>query len=96
MNNLIIEAIKNRNVIQFYYENELRIVEPHCYGVTTAGNEALRAFQIDGYTSSGEMGWKMYDLKKAKNIEIKNETFYNSRPDYKSGDRGMIKIFAEF
>lgn len=27
MNNQIIEAIENRNVIQFYYENELRVVD---------------------------------------------------------------------
>lgn len=43
MNNQIIEAIENRNVIQFYYENELRVVEPHCYGMTTAGNEGLKS-----------------------------------------------------
>lgn len=59
MNNQIIEAIENRNVIQFYYENELRVVEPHCYGMTTAGNEGLRAFQIDGYSSSGKWGGKV-------------------------------------
>lgn len=95
MNSLIIEAIENKNVIQFYYENELRVVEPHCHGITTAGNEGLRAFQIDGYSSSGKMGWKMYDLGKAKNIEILEDTFQNHRPGYKRGDKGMDKIFSE-
>jgi hypothetical protein len=95
MNNLIIEAIENKNVIQFYYESELRVVEPHCYGVTTAGNEGLRAFQTDGYSSSGKKGWKMYDLSKAENIEILSDTFISSRPGYKRGDRGMDEIFAE-
>jgi len=95
MNNQIIEAIENRNVIQFYYENELRVVEPHCYGVTTAGNEGLRAFQIDGYSSSGKMGWKMYDLGKAENIEILEDTFISPRQGYKKGDKGMDEIFLE-
>lgn len=95
MNNLIIEAIKNRNVIKFYYENELRIVEPHCYGITTAGNEGLRAFQIDGYSLSGKMGWKMYDLGKAENIKIIGNTFQNPRTGYKKGDKGMNEIFIE-
>ena len=95
MNNLINEAIENRNVIQFYYENELRVVEPHCYGITTAGNEGLRAFQTDGYSSSGKMGWKMYDLGKAENIEITNDTFQNPRIGYKKGDKGMDEIFIE-
>lgn len=95
MNNLVIEAIEKQKVIQFYYENELRIVEPHCYGITTAGNEGLRSFQIDGYSSSGKMGWKMYDLNKAENIEILEETFSNPRSGYKKGDKGMDEIFSE-
>lgn len=95
MNNLIVEAIKNQNLIQFYYENELRIVEPHCYGITTAGNEGLRAFQTDGYSSSGRMGWKMYDLGKAENIEIIGDSFQYPRSGYKKGDKGMAEIFIE-
>jgi hypothetical protein len=43
-----------------------------------------------------EISDKKINCESDKNIEIKNETFNNSRPDYKSGDRGMIKIFAEF
>jgi len=95
MNNRIIKAIENRNVLRFYYDNELRVVEPHCYGITTAGNEGLRAFQIDGYSSSGIMGWKMYDLGKAENIEITGDIFNNPRQGYKKGDKGMDEIFIE-
>lgn len=94
MNNEIINAIKNRNVIEFHYEGELRIVEPHCYGKTTAGNEGLRAYQIDGYSSSGKMGWKMYDLGKADEIEVTEDTF-ELRSGYKKGDKGMSIIYAE-
>lgn len=94
MNNQIIEAIENQNIIEFSYDGELRIVEPHCYGKTTAGNEGLRAYQIDGFSSSGKMGWKMYDLGKADDIEVSNDTF-NTRSDYKPGDKGMSKIYAE-
>lgn len=68
MNTDIIKAIQNLNVIEFYYESKLRVVEPHCYGETTAGNEGLRAYQIDGYSSTGKFGWKMYDLGKADDI----------------------------
>ncbi|KAF2517193.1 WYL domain-containing protein [Flavobacterium foetidum] len=94
MNNQIIKAIKNQNVIEFYYDGKLRVVEPHCYGLTTAGNEAIRAYQIDGYSSSRKMGWKMYDLEKADNIEVSEETF-NPQSDYKRGDKGMSKIYHE-
>lgn len=30
----IIEAIENRNQLQFYYDDNLRIVEPHTFGVS--------------------------------------------------------------
>jgi len=95
MNTRIISAIENKNLIEFIYENETRIVEPHCYGKTTAGNEALRAYQIAGFSSSGKLGWKMYDLSKAKNINIRDDKFDAPRSGYKRGDKGMSDIFAE-
>lgn len=94
MNTLIINAIKERKVIEFNYEGENRIVEPHCYGLTTKGNEAIRAYQVDGFSSSGKMGWKIYDLSKARNFNITDEIF-DIRYDYKKGDKGMIRIFIE-
>ncbi len=94
MNTEITNAIKNQNVITFDYEGESRTVEPHCYGLTTKGIEAIRAYQVDGFSSSGKMGWKLYDLSKADSIEVLGDNF-NVRPDYKSGDRGMSKIFCE-
>lgn len=94
MNTEIINAIKNQNVITFDYDGASRTVEPHCYGLTTKGNEAIRAYQIDGYSSSGKMGWKLYDLSKADDIEVQDETF-GMRDDYKKGDKGMSRIFVE-
>jgi len=90
------DAIKNKNVIEFYYEGEQRIVEPHCYGETTAGNEGLRAYQIGGYSSSGKFGWKMYDLGKAEDIVVTDRPFDGPRPGYNKGDKGMSHIYTEF
>ncbi|SEE49670.1 hypothetical protein SAMN04487765_2822 [Tenacibaculum sp. MAR_2010_89] len=90
----ICEAISQKKIITFYYENELRKVEPHCYGLTTAGNKGLRAYQVDGYSKSGKYGWKMYDLNKSEQIKIVLENF-NLRNDYKKGDKGMTLIYCE-
>lgn len=95
MNQEIVKAIRNKNVIEFYYDGELRVVEPHCYGETTAGNEGLRAFQIDGYSSTGKLGWKMYDLGKANDITLTDQRFNGTRPGYQRGDKGMSEIYAE-
>lgn len=94
MNTSIVNAIKSCKVIQFSYEGELRIVEPHCYGITTKGNEAIRAYQIDGYSSSGTLGWKMYDLSKAEDIQVLDQAF-GVRDGYKKGDKGMGQIYCE-
>lgn len=95
MDQNVIDAMKNQNVIKFYYDGELRVVEPHCYGVTTAGNEGLRAFQIGGYSSTGKFGWKMYDLSKADGLTVTEDQFEGPRPGYQRGDRGMSRIYAE-
>ena len=44
MNSNICDAIENQFVIEFYYEREIRIVEPHCYGVSSKGNEIIRGY----------------------------------------------------
>ena len=41
MNQEIIEAIENKNLIEFNYHGESRIVVPHCYGLSTKGNEVF-------------------------------------------------------
>jgi hypothetical protein len=95
MKSQICNAIRGKNLIQFHYNGFDRLVEPHCYGVTTAGNEGLRAFQVGGYSNSGEMGWKMFDLGLAFDIVMLDQTFLAPRPGYKKGDKGMSTIYCE-
>lgn len=95
MNRTICTAIENQQLIEFYYEGGNRVVEPHCHGITTKGNQGLRAYQVSGYSSTGKMGWKMFDLSKASSITILDDTFSGPRSDYKRGDKGMSRIFCE-
>ena len=37
MNKEIIEAIENKNLIEFNYDGQSRIVAPHCCGLSTKG-----------------------------------------------------------
>lgn len=94
MNHTIIEAIENQNSIEFYYEGELRVVQPYCYGISKVGNNVLRAFQIDGYSTSNKMWWRLYTESKMQKIRNINENFLK-RNDYKRGDKDMVKIFVE-
>jgi len=95
MDSQICDAINNCNLLEFYYDGGARIVEPHCYGITKSGNEALRAYQVGGYSSSGSMGWKMFELSKSRNLKVLDENFSGPRQGYKKGDKNMRKIYCE-
>ena len=95
MDTRISEAIQNQQLLRFFYDGGERVVEPHCYGQTTKGNEAIRAFQVRGYSSTGTLGWKMFKLSEAMSLEVLEEVFENTRADYKRGDKGMSVIYAE-
>ncbi len=95
MNTIICNAIRNMKLVKFYYDGGIRIVEPHCHGITTAGKEGLRAYQIDGYSSSGSMGWKMFDLSKANSMSVLDKNFDMPRTEYRKGDKGMEHIYCE-
>lgn len=89
------EAIENRRLLEFRYDGGVRVVEPHCYGITSAGNEGLRAYQVSGHSTSGKMGWKMFDLANASAITILDQNFDGPRPGYKRNDRQMKRIICQ-
>jgi len=97
MNKQICDAIKERQLIRFYYEEHQRIVQPHTYGIhKDTGNEVLRAYQVGGYSSSGNIpGWRLYIVSKISNIEITDEIFENSAPGYRKNDSAMSYIFCQ-
>jgi hypothetical protein len=93
---VIREAISRMKRIEFQYDGGRRVVEPHCLGVTTAGNAALRGYQISGFSVSGKVpDWHMFVLEKVSGLTILSESFHSARPGYRRGDRGMERIVAE-
>lgn len=94
MDEQVCNAINSQNLIEFYYDGELRVVEPHCLGYTTKGNLSLRAYQVDGYSSSGKLGWKLYNLDKADGVSVLDETFEEPRSGYNSNDSAMTEIIC--
>ena len=65
MDSVICGAIMGRHTIAFDYEGGQRVAEPWCLGFSGKGNQVLRAYQIGGYSKSGDpSGWRLYDLSK--------------------------------
>lgn len=92
----ICDAIRSFKKLKFSYDGGERIVEPHCHGVTHLNNPALRAYQTDGYSKSGDTpAWRMFNLNEAGEIRVLDEEFNGPRFGYKRGDKGMKNIYCE-
>ena len=97
MNNNICKAIKNKSIIEFSYKGHKRVVEPHCYGtLQSTNNEALRAYQVGGYSSSRKKSpWRLYTISEMSEIVVTDNMFENPRLGYKKNDSDMSKIFCQ-
>ena len=80
MENLILEAIASKQLIEFYYRNLPRIVEPHVYGVTNGVRQVL-GYQTGGQSSNGGLpDWRRFDLNQMSRLAILAPTFLGRRP----------------
>ena len=96
MKNLIINAIQNRRLLEFTYNQHLRIVEPHTFGVFSNGNEILVSYQIDGTSDSGRVpDWRPFTFSKIQNLKMLDETFSGVRNGYKKGDNRFRVIYKD-
>lgn len=95
--NIFCQAINEKKLLKFYYDGYIKIVEPFAYGYGTDGNLLLRAFQIDGFSRSGNpMGWKLFKVDKMLNVEILREHFSGYREGYNPyGDKQIPNIICK-
>jgi len=94
MNGIIEEAIQNKKIIQFSYKGELRIVEPYAYGVSSKSNDILRAYQVEGgSSSSNDLGWRLFTVNKIENLITLDDKFEPTRDGYNPEDSAMVEIY---
>ena len=95
--NDIVNAIANRQTMTFNYDGLPRTVEPHALGITAKGSTVLRAFQIDGESSTDSFGWKLCTVAKIEDVTYGDPgSALTPRAGYKLGDRGMAQIISQF
>lgn len=107
--NEVIDSINNHNFVEINYDDEKyhitgrRVIQPYAYGVTTAGNPCLRAFQISGATLRGEPKWKTFLLSRILSWNARKQTFNMPPPmqgydtaDYnEDGDGSMSQVYVQ-
>ena len=95
MNATICRAIHDRAVLQFSYDGRSRIVEPFCHGVSTAGYDVLRAYQIGGHSESGSAPrWRLYRVSEMSGLCRTGNTFAGIRPGYNPQDQQMLRVYC--
>lgn len=104
----VVRAMDNHNkvIINYHSKGEnkntgSRIIEPVAYGLTSAGNPVIRAFQPFGDTTTKTPGWKFFRLDRISYWEETNVSF-GKIPDYNEdelnadGDKTMSVVIKTY
>lgn len=88
MQELLIEAIRDRRTLTVRYANIEATVEPHAYGHDFRGHPVLLCYLTDSEPAAEtgwEAGWKLLPLNRATVILDAGEHFAGARPGYRRG-----------
>jgi cell division septation protein DedD len=103
----IINAIKNRNKISFYYKGPTRPkktgvkpgyrikAEAVALGLSKKGNLLIRAFVKPPSTSKkgfAKTGWRTFMVSRISGLQITDEVFNEKRPGYNEGDDRTFSV----
>lgn len=91
----IINAIRNHELVAFTYSGLPRVVQPAAVGVSRAGNNVLRCYQIQGGHVNSGHDWDLCEISQITNLRTTGQNFSGEPPGYKRGDKHMTTIFAE-
>jgi hypothetical protein len=89
-------AIARRSLIMFEYGDLIRVVEPHRFGVNSAGHEMLSGWLRAGYSRSDPAGgWRNYLLSEVDALQVLDAPFAGPRPGYVANDPRMRDVFCQ-
>ncbi|HZH04143.1 MAG TPA: hypothetical protein VEY30_10180, partial [Myxococcaceae bacterium] len=95
MDPALVRAVREHRVVVFVYDGLLRTVEPHVYGITTAGYEALSGYQTAGFShSSAHPGWRMFRGDAMNDLAVTPYRFAHTRPGFNPNDRIFAEVFS--
>ena len=90
------EAIERRSLVMFEYADLVRVVEPHRYGINSAGHPMLSGWLRAGYSRSDPTGgWRNYLLSDIRELQRLDAPFAGARPGYAAHDPRMREVYAE-
>lgn len=96
----IMNALRKRRIVELNYDDEedpggkgKRWIQMYCYGVSKAGNDVVRVYQVGGDTKTIQPGWKLFRTDRMENMRTLSGTFDEAKPLFNpTGDKDMIRI----
>jgi hypothetical protein len=89
-------AITRRSLVMFEYGDLIRVVEPHRFGVNSAGHAMLSGWLRAGYSRSDPAGgWRNYLVSEIKALQLLDAPFAGTRPGYAAHDARMREVFCQ-
>jgi hypothetical protein len=89
-------AITRRSLVMFEYGDLIRVVEPHRYGLNSAGHPMLSGWLRAGYSRSDPAGgWRNYLLSDIHSLQVLDAPFAGTRPGYAAHDARMREVYAQ-
>jgi len=94
------KAIDNKIRIKIFYRGDKNIaagqrtIEVYAYGLSSAGNQVMRAFQLAGDTQTEMPDWKLFRVDRISRWVETNQRFDQPRPKFNpNGDRSMSTVY---
>jgi hypothetical protein len=92
---LIIEAIEKKKTLSIMYDGGTRLVYPHALGELTNNRLTLSAYQVGGFSQSGNLPqWRSFPLENISNIQI-NDDHFEIAEGYNPNWKGFSKIISQ-
>jgi len=89
-------AIARRSLVMFEYGDLIRVVEPHRFGVNSAGHEMLSGWLRAGYSRSDPAGgWRNYLISDVRALQVLDAPFAGTRPGYVATDPRMRDVYCQ-
>jgi hypothetical protein len=89
-------AIRRHSLVMFEYGDLIRVVEPHRFGINSAGHEMLSGWLRAGYSRSDPAGgWRNYLLSDVSALQVLDAPFVGTRPGYVAHDPRMREVYCQ-
>jgi hypothetical protein len=89
-------AIRRHSLVMFEYGDLIRVVEPHRFGINSAGHEMLSGWLRAGYSRSDPAGgWRNYLVRDVAALQVLDAPFAGTRPGYVGHDSRMREVYCE-